>query len=89
LYIELNLNGYIFIPALLTEYNSQKQFHPRVGDLVYLELELENEEFQNNHNILPQPNTKQRRIVPIFAYVKYLNKDSVTDRTSVHREICE
>ncbi|KDR21193.1 uncharacterized protein LOC110828310 [Zootermopsis nevadensis] len=73
--------------ALLTQYDSQNHLYPRVGDLVYLELELENEVLQNLYSTEPQLNTKQRRIVPIFAYVKHVSKDAVTSRTSVHREI--
>ena len=75
-----------FIAAVLSARASQEHLHPRIGDLVYLELELEN---ADHHNIQPETSTKQRRVVPIFAYVKCTNKDTVTERTSVHKEICE
>ena len=57
-----------------------------MGDLVYLELELEN---ADHHSVQSETNTKQRRVVPVFAYVKYSVKDTVTESTSVHKEICE
>jgi len=60
--------------------------HPRIGDLVYLELELEN---ADHHSEQSGTSTKQRRVVPIFAYVKYSIKDAVTENTIVNKEICE
>ena len=74
------------IAAVLSEHASQGHLHPHTGDLVYLELELEN---ADDHNVQPETSTKQRRVVPIFAYVKCTIKDTVTERTSVHKEICE
>ncbi|KAJ9575926.1 hypothetical protein L9F63_007238, partial [Diploptera punctata] len=71
--------------AVLSEFESQKCLHPRVGDLVYLELELENENKAEIH--LHQPSPNKRKIVPIFAYVKSLAKETVTGMTRVHKEI--
>jgi hypothetical protein len=87
--VHIELNVTVFIPALLSDYDSQKKLHPFKGDLVYLELELENKDSQNHHNLGPPPSSKQRRIVPIFAYVKHVIKDAVTGTTIVHKEICE
>jgi len=53
---------------------------------VYLELELEN---ADHHSAQSATSTKQCRILPIFAYVKYSIKDILTETTRVHKEICE
>ncbi|PSN48547.1 hypothetical protein C0J52_05914 [Blattella germanica] len=74
----------IWCHAVLTDIESQRNQHPRVGDLVYLELELENEHTENSQY---GGNTNKRRIVPIFAYVKWFNKEAVTGNTRVHKEI--
>ncbi|PNF31614.1 hypothetical protein B7P43_G17187 [Cryptotermes secundus] len=68
--------------AVLSDFESKKRFHPYTGDLVYLELELENKDLQNHHNSEPHQSTRQRRIVPIFAYVKHSVKDTVTVKHS-------
>lgn len=51
-----------------------------------MELELEN---ADHHSEQSGTSTKQRRVVPIFAYVKYSVKDAVTENTIVNKEICE
>ena len=56
---------------------------------MYLELELENEHTQNHHQYVPQPSPNKRTIIPIFAYVKSIAKETVTGMTKVHKEICE
>lgn len=76
----------LLFAALLSEQASQEHLHPRIGDLVYLELELENADHRSEQS---GTSTKQRRVVPIFAYVKYSIKDAVTENTIVNKEICE
>jgi hypothetical protein len=53
---------------------------------VYLELELEN---ADHHSAQSATSTKQHRVLPIFAYVKYSIKDTLTETTVVHKELRE
>jgi hypothetical protein len=53
---------------------------------VYIELELEN---ADHHSMQSATNTKQRRILPIFAYVRYSIKNLLAQTTGVHKEVCE
>ena len=79
------INNVYFLLAVLPDFQSP---HPRIGDLVYLELELENN-LPNHQPFTSQRSPNKRTLIPIFAYVKNLIKEMVTGTTIVHKEICE
>jgi hypothetical protein len=76
-----NFKWWQLITATPKDSSSQDR-HPRNGDLVYLELQLEN---ADHNSAQPAPSTEQY----IFAYVKSSIKDTLTESTRVHKEICE
>jgi hypothetical protein len=74
------------ITAVLPGCSSQDHFHPHIGDLVYLELEVKN---AVPHSVQCATSKKQCWVLPIFAYVKYIIKDTLTESTRVHKKVCE
>lgn len=81
-----NFKWWKLITAVLSDSSSQNHLHPHNGDLVYLELELENADHHIGHSATT---TKRHRVLPIFAYVKCSIKGTLTESTRVHNEICE